>query len=121
MTRSTSNTEIDAYIEGFPVEIRKRLKAIRKIAREIVPQGEEKISYQMPAVFQQGIVVYYAAFKKHIGMYPPVADAGLVKKATRYAGPKGNLQFPHEEELPLKLITEVIKARLAANLKKVRP
>lgn len=118
MTPFKSNPEIDAYIESFPVDIQKRLKSIRKVLREQVPQGEERISYKMPAVFYEGAVAYFAAFKKHIGMFPPVAEAGLLKKAAKYAGPKGNLQFPHDEELPLKLIGEVVQARLSANLKK---
>jgi uncharacterized protein YdhG (YjbR/CyaY superfamily) len=118
MTPFKSNPEIDAYIESFPVDIQKRLKTIRQIIRERVPLGEERISYKMPAVFHEGVVAYYAAFKKHIGMFPPVAEAGLLKKAAKYAGPKGNLQCPHAEELPLKLIAEVVLARLATNLKK---
>lgn len=118
MTPFKKNAELDAYIEGFSGDIRKRLNAIRQLVRELVPQGEERISYKMPAVFCEGVVVYYAAFKKHIGLFPPVVDASLLKKVAPYAGPKGNLQFPHEEELPLKLVAAVVTARLAANLKK---
>jgi uncharacterized protein YdhG (YjbR/CyaY superfamily) len=118
VTPFQSSPDVDVYIEEFTGDRRKRLNSIRQLLRELVPQGEERISYKMPAVFYQGVVVYYAAFKKHIGLFPPVADESLLKKVAPYAGPKGNLQFPHDEELPLKLIGAVVKARLNANLKK---
>lgn len=109
---------VDEYIAGFDVDIAQRLAAVRSAVREMVPQGEERISYRMPAIFQGGVVVYYAAFKRHIGVFPPVGDPALCEKVARYAGPKGNLQFPHHEPLPLALIAEVALARLTSNLAK---
>ena len=109
---------VDEYIAGFDTDIAQRLAAVRSTVREVVPQGEERISYRIPAVFQGGVVVYYAAFKRHIGLFPPVADPALREKVARYAGPKGNLQFPHHEPLPLALIAEVALARLKSNLAK---
>lgn len=109
---------VDEYIAGFDAEIAQRLEAVRNAVRSVVPQGEERISYRMPAVFQGGVVVYWAAFKHHIGVFPPVDDPGLREKVARYAGPKGNLQFPHREPLPLALIAEVALARLSSNLAK---
>ena len=106
---------VDAYIASFPDEIRVRLKAVRAAVLTAVPDGEERISYRMPAIFQNGVVAYYAAFKEHIGLYPPVATAALRKKAEKYAGPKGNLQFPHDKPLPLELIAQVAQARLKSN------
>ena len=98
-----------------------RSKAVRAAVLAVVPDGEERISYRMPAIFQHGVVVYYAAFKEHIGLYPPVATPALRTKAAKYAGPKGNLQFPHADALPLDLIAQIARARLAANLATLSP
>lgn len=106
---------VDEYIAGFPAEVRRSLESVRSTVLAAVPDGEERISYRMPAVFSSGVVVYFAAFKNHIGLFPPVADPGTRAKVAKFAGPKGNLQFPYSQPLPLDLIAEVAKARLAAN------
>jgi uncharacterized protein YdhG (YjbR/CyaY superfamily) len=111
-------SEVDEYIAGFPAEIRRLLDSVRATVLAAVPHAEERISYKIPAVFSSGVVVYYAAFKGHIGLYPPVADPAVAARVARFAGPKGNLQFPFSEPLPLDLITDVAKANLAANLAK---
>ena len=118
---SEAPTNVDEYIAGHSAETRKLLEAVRATVLAAVPGGEERISYKMPAVFSSGVVVYYAAFKNHIGLYPPVADPAVAAKVAKFAGPKGNLQFPYAEPLPLNLIAEVAKARLAANLVKAAP
>ena len=102
-----SGTElIDEYIAAFPTEVQRVLCTVRATVRAAAPDAVERISYRMPAFFQDGVVVYFAAFKKHIGMFPPVADPVVRARASRYAGPKGNLQFPLSEPMPLALITE---------------
>ena len=111
-------SSVDEYIAGFPAEIRRSLESVRSTVLAAVPGGEERISYKMPAVFSSGVVVYFAAFKNHIGLYPPVADPATRARVATFAGPKGNLQFPYSQPLPLDLIAEVAKARLAANLAK---
>ena len=60
-------------------------------------------------------MIYFAAFKKHIGVFPPVRDAKLKKEIARYAGPKGNLQFPLAEPIPYPLIARIAKARAKEN------
>lgn len=112
---TTVPSTVDEYIAGFPPEIRERLAAVRAAVLAEVADGEERISYRMPAVFRTRVVVYYAAFKRHIGLYPPVSDPVVRRKVAKYAGPKGNLQFPHDEPLPLDLIAMVVRARLAEN------
>jgi uncharacterized protein YdhG (YjbR/CyaY superfamily) len=114
----TAVSTVDEYISSFPGDVQASLSAVRDVVRRAVPGGEERISYRMPAMFRNGVVVYYAAFKKHLGLFPPVADVALRRKVARYAGPKGNLQFPLNEPLPLGLIREVVRARLAANVGK---
>jgi uncharacterized protein YdhG (YjbR/CyaY superfamily) len=103
---------VDEYIAEFPADVREVLNKIRATVRAVAPGAEERLSYRMPAFFQGGVIVYFAAFKKHIGFYPPVRDAALKKRLTRYAGPKGNLQFPLAEPIPYPLITEIVKARI---------
>jgi uncharacterized protein YdhG (YjbR/CyaY superfamily) len=103
---------VDAYIASSPPEARPILEAIRKTVRRAAPHAEERISYRMPAFFLGGVLVYFAAFTKHIGLYPPVRDKSLKPLVARYAGPKGNLQFPLAEPIPLSLISKIVKARL---------
>jgi uncharacterized protein YdhG (YjbR/CyaY superfamily) len=106
---------IDEYIADFPPGIQAILERVRATVREIAPDAGERISYRMPAFFQDGALVYFAAFKKHIGLYPPVHDENLKRDLERYAGPKGNLQFPLAEPIPYELIARVVRARLREN------
>ncbi len=72
---------IDEYIASFSPEDQSILEKIRLTIREAAPEAEEKISYRMPAFALKGILVYFAAFKKHIGLYPPVrGDAKLIRR-----------------------------------------
>jgi uncharacterized protein YdhG (YjbR/CyaY superfamily) len=104
---------INEYIAASPAEIRPILKAIRATVRKAAPSTEERISYRIPAFFLGGrVLVYFAAFKKHIGFYPPVRDEGLRLLLRKYAGPKGNLQFPLSKPIPHSLITKIVKARI---------
>src|SRR3954467_10150853 len=83
---------IDAYIFDFPPEKRADLEQIRRTIRAAAPDAEEAISYRMPTFKQNGILVHFAAFTNHIGLYPPIhGDAGLEKAIAPYAGEKGNL------------------------------
>lgn len=109
-------TTIDQYIANCPADVRPILQQVRETIRQAAPEEEETISYQMPAFKQDGILVYFAAWKQHIGLYPPInGDEKLVSAVARYAGPKGNLQFPLDEPMPLKLIARIVKHRLRQN------
>ena len=110
---------VDDYIGGFPPETQALLQAVRATVLRAVPGATERISYRMPAVFLHGVVVYYAAFKHHLGIFPPVEDPDVKAKVAPYAGPKGNLQFRYSSPMPHDLIAEVVKARLQANLSRV--
>ena len=112
--------DIDAYIKTFPPEVRVILRAIRFTVRKAAPGAEEKISYRMPAFFQDGVLIYYAAFKQHIGVFPPVRDEKLRAVVAKYAGPKGNLRFPLAKAMPYALIARIVKARLRENRAKHR-
>jgi uncharacterized protein YdhG (YjbR/CyaY superfamily) len=106
---------IDDYIAAQPADVQDILQEIRATVRKAAPKATERISYGMPCWAQDGVLVYVGAFKKHIGLYPPVGDAALKEKAARYAGPKGNLQFPLDEPMPHALIGKIVKARVAEN------
>ena len=106
---------IDEYIVSASEEVRPVLESLRATFRKLAPAAAERISYRMPAFFLDGALIYFAAFKYHIGMYPPVSDESLVPLVVKYAGPKGNLRFPLTEPLPLGLIRRVVKARIKEN------
>ena len=92
---------------------------MRETISHAAPDAKEIISYQMPAFRQHGILVYFAAWKKHIGLYPPISgDKALEKAIARYAGPKGNLQFPLDEPMPLDLIERIVKLRVKQDSEK---
>ena len=81
--------------------------------RTAAPQAQEVISYQMPAFKQGGILVYFAAWKKHIGFYPPLADdSPLKKEVAPYEGPKGNLIFPLNQPIPYDLIEKIMRHKV---------
>jgi uncharacterized protein YdhG (YjbR/CyaY superfamily) len=118
-TRSAPRT-IDEYIARCPDEVQVILEKIRAIVAAVAPDAQERISYRMPAFWQQGILIYFAAFKSHIGIYPPFSgDAKLEGALARYRGPKGNLKFPLDEPIPYQLIRRLVKRKLEQNLAKV--
>jgi len=113
---SNSDQTVGKYIANFPPRIRSILKKIRLTVRKAAPEAEEKISYRMPAFFQNGVLIYFAAFKNHIGIFPPVrGDEKLVKQLAPYRGPKGNLKFPLSEPIPYDLISRIVKLRVKEN------
>ena len=116
LTSRAPHANIDEYIESFSPDVQAILEKIRLTIRNAAPAAEEIISYRMPAFRLNGILVYFAAFKKHIGLYPPVrGDAKLEKAISRYAGPKGNLQFPLDQPIPYDLIERIVKLRMKQN------
>ncbi len=111
MKRAAPRSPVDAYLESVPGKARVALKKIRALARKAAPGAVEKLSYGMPSVFLDGkVVAYFAAFKDHVGLYPPVrGEASLVAEAAPYAGPKGNLKFPLDAPMPYPLIRKVLR------------
>ena len=121
MTSQSSFRTIDEYVAAFPPDVQSILRKIRLTIRKAAPQAEEKISYKMPAFALDGDLIYFAAFKKHIGIYPPVrGDEKLSKELSRYRGEKGNLKLPLDEPIPYDLIRKVVKFRLKEHLERVR-
>jgi uncharacterized protein YdhG (YjbR/CyaY superfamily) len=112
---------IDAYIDGFSKEVQEVLKKIRMTIQKAAPDAKEKISYAMPAFEQNGIVVYFAAFKNHIGLYAlPSGHAAFKEELSKYKSGKGSVQFPLNEPMPYDLIAKIVKFRVRENLEKVK-
>ena len=119
MAKAQPSKDIDGYIAQFPADVQAILRKVRTTISKAAPAAKETISYQMPAFKLHGILVYFAAWKKHIGLYPPVSgDKALEKAVARYAGPKGNLQFPLDEPIPYDLIERIVKLRVKQDSEK---
>ena len=115
-------SSIDEYIATFPEETQKLLEEVRGTIKAVVPDAQEKISYQIPTFTLNGkYLIYFAGWKNHISMYPiPAGTEAFNKEVAQYADGKGTIKFPIDKPLPLKLITKIVKFRVADNLKNAR-
>jgi len=108
---------IDEYIASFPKEIQKELELIRKTIKHAAPDAEEAISYGMPTFKLNGNLVYFAAFKNHIGFYAlPKSNETFKQELSIYKTGKGSIQFPLDKPLPVDLITKIVEFRVQENL-----
>lgn len=111
---------VEEYFSVQPEHTRALLEELRKTIKKTAPKAEEVISYNIPAFKQEGLLVYYAAFDKHIGFYPtPSGIKAFKKELSAYKGAKGSVQFPLDEPLPLSLISKIVKYRVKENTGKV--
>jgi uncharacterized protein YdhG (YjbR/CyaY superfamily) len=111
MTERPKFSTVDEYVKSVSPESRPILEEIRELIRVKVPNATETISYQLPSFKLSRTFIYFAAFKKHIGIYPPVtADKALADVLLPYAGEKGNLKFPLDQPIPYELIGRVVLA-----------
>ena len=116
-TDKTTPKNIDEYIAGFPKEVQEILEKIRLTIRNAAPAAEERISYQLPTFTFKGNLVHFAAFKKHIGLYPtPSGIEKFKNELSAYEGAKGSVQFPLDKPIPYELISEIVKFRVKENL-----
>ena len=112
--------EIDAYIATFPAATQKQLKNMRAIIKEAAPEAAEIISYGMPAYKLNGMLVYFAGYKAHIGFYPTASGIKhFLPKIQAYKHSKGAVQFPIDQPLPKKLIQEMVVFRIKENKSKL--
>ncbi|MFH6994478.1 iron chaperone [Flavobacterium sp. FlaQc-48] len=110
---------IDEYIRAFPKEVQVVLEKVRTTIQKAAPDAKEKISYSMPAFEQNGIIVYFAAFKNHIGLYAlPGGHETFQEELSKYKSGKGSVQFPLDQPMPFDLITRIVKFRVKENLEK---
>ena len=111
----------DEYIAEYPPEIQERLEEIRQTIKRIVPEAEERISYNMLSFRFHGNLVYYGAFKYHIGFYPAsmtVFERFKYEIKNYKQSGKGTIRFPNKKPLPLDLIKRTIQFRANENLEK---
>jgi uncharacterized protein YdhG (YjbR/CyaY superfamily) len=109
-------TTIDEYIAAYPPEIQTRLRAMRETIRAAAPDASEKISYGMPTFYFEGNLVYFGVAKNHIGFYPtPNGIEAFQEELAPYKGGKGSAQFPHDQPLPLDLVTRITQYRMEQN------
>jgi uncharacterized protein YdhG (YjbR/CyaY superfamily) len=116
VTRKARAATVGDYIASCPRAVQPILRKLRTTVRKALPQATECISYGIPAYKLQGVVVYFAAFKQHIGVFPPVRGTPeLMKAVAPYAGPKGNLRFPLAKPIPFALIARIARQRAKDN------
>jgi uncharacterized protein YdhG (YjbR/CyaY superfamily) len=114
LTKKPKN--IDEYIASFPKDIQRILEKMRTTIKKAAPDAEETISYQMPAFKFKGILVYFAALKKHIGFYPTSSPMVVFKKElSPYKHSRGAIQFPLDKPIPYDFVSKIVKYRVKEN------
>ena len=112
---------VDEYLNSVPASTRDILEKLREIILKSAPKAEEVISYNMPAIKLNGILVWYAAYKKHIGFYPTASPIKIFKdELINYKTSKGAIQFPIDKPLPMALIKKIVKHRVVSNSEKAK-
>ncbi|MGH9967602.1 MAG: iron chaperone [Pyrinomonadaceae bacterium] len=121
-TRQAAPKNIDEYIAGFPNDVQEILEKIRMTIKNAVPDAAETISYQIPTFTLKGsYLIYFAAYKKHIGLYPaPRGTEKFKKELSVYEGGKGTVRFPLDKPIPFGLITRIVKFRVKENRERAK-
>ena len=119
-TKKGTLSSIDEYIASFPENVQKILQELRATIRTAAPGAGEKISYGIPTFTLNGkYLIYFAGWKNHISVYPiPTGSEAFNKHISKYVEGKGTLKFPIDKPLPLKLITQMVKLKIAENSEK---
>jgi uncharacterized protein YdhG (YjbR/CyaY superfamily) len=121
MQPSTKFKTVADYFSTLPEPARSRMKILRNAIQQAAPQAEEVISYNMPAFKLNGILVYYAANKEHIGFYPTAAPMVVFKdELAGYKTSKGAVQFPLDKPIPTALVKKIVAFRMQANSTKAK-
>jgi uncharacterized protein YdhG (YjbR/CyaY superfamily) len=116
MSKMQRPTTVEAYIAAAPKEVQSKLKELRALIRHAAPDAEERISYGMPYYACKGRLVYFAAFKNHIGLYVPSPVIEEHKRELQdYETSRATVRFPLHKKLPVVLIKKLIRARLKKN------
>lgn len=114
-------TTVDEYIALQPVAIQPLLETIRQTIKSVAPEAEECLSYQMPAYKLKGPLVYFAAYKNHIGFYPTGSGIKAFENdITAFKHSKGAVQFPLDQPLPVDLIQKMVQFKINENLTKIK-
>lgn len=119
-TKSVPAKNVDEYLNALPSTVRSIAGKVRQTIKAAAPEAEEAISYQMPAYKYHGWLVYFAAYKNHIGFYPtPGGIKAFKKELSAYKGAKGSVRFPIDKPIPFSLISKIVKFRVKENEEKV--
>ena len=117
MKSSSEPTTIDEYIAAFPKYVQSLLAQVRKTIRSAAPEADETISYRIPTFRLQGNLIHFAAFQRHIGLYPGAAAiVEFQQEISGYKSAKGSIQFPLDQPMPLDLIRRITEFRVSQNL-----
>jgi len=119
MKETNSHPDVDRYIAAFPDQTRILLEELRSFIRNAAPEALETISYQMPAYKLGGVLVYFAGYKGHIGLYPGASGIRHFRdELSGYKTSKGTVQFPLDHPIPKDLVTRIVKFKVAENMAK---
>ena len=119
MDKNKVAKNVDEYIAQFPPDVKVALESLRKTIKAAAPKAEELISYMMPAYKLNGVLVYFAGYKNHIGFYgTPSGHEAFAKELSGYKAGKGSVQFPLDKPLPLSVVKKIVKFRVAENQQK---
>jgi uncharacterized protein YdhG (YjbR/CyaY superfamily) len=112
---------IDEYVSKFPKQIQDILQKLRQTIKEVAPQAQEAISYQIPTFKLNGNLVHFAAFKDHIGFFPTSSGvAAFERELSEYKTSKGTIRFPLDRPIPFDLVRKIVKFRVKENMQKIR-
>ena|SRR5688572_27703760 len=116
--KQTGPENIDEYIAGFPNDVQKILQRVRRTIKKAAPKAEETISYKIPTFNLKGrYLIYFAGYKKHIGVYPvPMGNTEFKKELLAYKSGQGTAKFPLDKPIPFGLITKIVKFKVKENL-----
>ena len=115
-TKTAPAKTVDEYIKGYPADVQPVLQKIRQTIKKTAPKAREVISYQIPGYMYKGMLIFFAAFAKHISVYPaPRGNKAFKEVLSAYKGGKGTVQFPIGEPIPFDLITRITKFRMKDN------
>jgi len=108
--------DVNDYIRNAPANVQSTLKQLREAVKSVAPEAQEKISYGMPYYGYKGRLVYFALYKRHIGIYiPPPIIENHMQELKGYVTAKSTVRFPLEKRLPITLIKKLVKARVKWN------
>lgn len=110
---------VDDYLSGFSPEIAERMAAIRALIKKVAPEAEETVKYGMPTYVLGGNLVFFAGYKRHIGVYPvPQGDAAFREALAPYLAEKSTARFPHDRPIPEDLIEKLVRLRVAEEMER---
>jgi uncharacterized protein YdhG (YjbR/CyaY superfamily) len=125
-TASPKAETVDEYIRDFPSEVQQVLKGLRRAIREVAPEAEESISYNIPTYkIGKKPLVYFAGYQHHVSLYPSTErSVASLPRLAPYKSGRGTLKFPLEKPVPLSLVKQFVRLRLKeeqARARKVKP